>query len=253
MDYLKIKDNTLCSGNLPASDWRILFTTNLVVFVFHRYHRVLAGPGVRKSPRGKKAPPRPRIFGEDGRGHGHIFIDDEAQVCVLLYAIPHSILNSLHISKFWLLKHIFNIPYFLLLQLSGSEGSGDELLLDDESDSESFLNDSPLEEDDPLSFYRRHRTSPTLNPFYRGDPETNTSWNEEFSVCWFFIFYFYFIFFILVLINWKLWNEEPILILIWYLIHHNSNRPLSLTISRIVLRKKTWLRLSPTWIWLGQI
>ena len=105
VDYSKIKDNTLCGGNLPASDWRILFTTNLVVFVFHRYQRVLAGPGARKSPRGKKATPRPHIFGEGGRGH--VFIDDEAQVCYILFFIRF--LTRYPIFQILTLKRLFII------------------------------------------------------------------------------------------------------------------------------------------------
>ena len=45
-----------------------------------------------------------------------------------------------------------------------------------------FINDSPLEEDDPLSFYRRNRTSPTLRPFCESqreiDEDTHTDTSE---------------------------------------------------------------------------
>ena len=80
VDYSKIKDNTLCSGNLPSSEWKILFTTNIVVFIFHRFKRVLSGLGRRRrSQRGRR--PSPRVFGESSLSAArNPFIDDEAEV-----------------------------------------------------------------------------------------------------------------------------------------------------------------------------
>ena len=55
LDYSKIKDETLVSRKYISSDWKMLYTTNLVVYVFHNYRRVLAGKRVKKSPRGQHA------------------------------------------------------------------------------------------------------------------------------------------------------------------------------------------------------
>ena len=40
LDYNRVKENTLCSGNLSDSSWKLLYITNLVVYVFH--NRVLS-------------------------------------------------------------------------------------------------------------------------------------------------------------------------------------------------------------------
>lgn len=70
LDYLKIKNNTTVKAP-PSSDWRLCFTTNLIVFVFHNRKRVLGG----------------RVNHHRGASHSaaNIFIDNEAQVCSFLY------------------------------------------------------------------------------------------------------------------------------------------------------------------------
>ena len=50
LDYTKIKDNTDTSISISStSAWRLCYTTNLVVFVFHNKRRTLKGHGRKKT------------------------------------------------------------------------------------------------------------------------------------------------------------------------------------------------------------
>lgn len=88
LDYSKVKDNTLCGGNLPSSDWKMLYTTNLVVYVFHNMRRVLGGKATKKMRRGGGAKC------ETGKRESvNTFIDNEAEVCPPIYKRGFGVLH----------------------------------------------------------------------------------------------------------------------------------------------------------------